>query len=82
MYSWSAEAPQSSMSGAGRKALSVGAIVAICVCAFAVSKIFLGTLCYLRWKKMHTECEVKLSGKAPSLPIKERISEPGRHSFS
>ncbi|KAG0626164.1 hypothetical protein M758_2G107600 [Ceratodon purpureus] len=54
-------APQSS-SEAGKKALSVGAIVAICICAFALSKAFLGTLCFLRWKKMHTECEVKLSG--------------------
>lgn len=56
-----APAPKSS-SGAGKKALTVGAIVAICISAFALSKILLGTLCFLRWKKMHTECEVKLSG--------------------
>ena len=67
MFSWSAIAPQSS-SEAGKKALSVGAIVAICICAFALSKAFLGTLCFLRWRKMHTECEVKLSGKHFSQP--------------
>ncbi|XP_024392016.1 receptor-like serine/threonine-protein kinase At1g78530 [Physcomitrium patens] len=53
--------PESS-SRSSKKALSVGAIVAICVCAFALSKVILGTLCYLRWKKMHTTCEIKLSG--------------------
>lgn len=56
-----APAPKAS-SRAGKKALTVGAIVAICISAFALSKILLGTLCFLRWKKMHTECEVKLSG--------------------
>ena len=53
--------PEAAASG-GKKGLSVGAIVAICVSAFLASKLFLGTLCYCRWKKMNSTCEVKLSG--------------------
>lgn len=48
--------------GDGGKKLSVGAIVAICISAFAISKIFLFLIWYYRRKKMRSNCEVKLSG--------------------
>lgn len=43
--------------------LNVGVILTICICAFVASKIFIGTLCYWRWKRQHRICEIKLSGK-------------------
>lgn len=43
--------------------LSIGAILSICICVFVLSKIFLGTLCYRKWVKQHSTCEIKLSGK-------------------
>lgn len=48
--------------GDGEKKLSVGEIVAICISAFAISKIFLFLIWYYRRKKMRSNCEVKLSG--------------------
>ncbi|CAM6046160.1 unnamed protein product [Sphagnum compactum] len=42
--------------------LSIGAILSICICVFVLSKIFLGTLCYRKWVKQHSTCEIKLSG--------------------
>ncbi|CAK9258536.1 unnamed protein product [Sphagnum jensenii] len=42
--------------------LNVGVILTICICAFVASKIFIGTLCYWRWKRQHQICEIKLSG--------------------
>jgi hypothetical protein len=43
--------------------LNLGVILTICICAFVASKIFIGTLCYWRWKRKHRICEIKLSGK-------------------
>ncbi|CAM6014314.1 unnamed protein product [Sphagnum balticum] len=42
--------------------LNLGVILTICICAFVASKIFIGTLCYWRWKRQHRICEIKLSG--------------------
>jgi hypothetical protein len=43
--------------------LNLWVILTICICAFVASKIFIGTLCYWRWKRQHRICEIKLSGK-------------------